>query len=162
AGPAAPNGGGTASPGTGTGKGNGHGGPAPPAAPPGEQPSGDFDHDPAPEQKEDTPLPIHVEYAGSSKLTRVVLKYKGAQMREWAHIDMSHVEGGNAYEATVPCGDVMRGTMRYWVQGVDKTNEPVAATGDPKHPFFVVIRDKITSEPPHLPGRDAPKSCEET
>ena len=159
AGAAPPNGGGTTT-GAGTGKGPGHGGA--PAEPTGEQPSGDFDHDPAQEQKEDTPLPIHVEYGGSAKLTRVVLKYKGAQMREWAHLDMTHVEGGNAYEATIPCGDVMRGTMRYWVQGFDKTNEPVAATGDPKHPFFVVIRDKITSEPPHLPGRDAPKSCEET
>ena len=161
AGAPGPNGGAATPAGGGTGKGNGHGGAASPPEPTGDQPSGDFDHDPAPEQKENTPLPIHVEYPGSAKLTKVVLKYKGAQMREWTHLDMNHTDG-NSYEATIPCADVTRGTMRYGVQGVDKTNEPVAATGDPKHPFFVMIRDKITSEPPHLPGRDAPKSCEET
>jgi hypothetical protein len=144
-----------------TGAAGAGGAPAKPPEPTGEQPSGDFEHDPAPEQKEDTPLPIHVEYAGNSKLERVVLKYKGAQMREWTRLELKHVEG-NGYEGVIPCADVTRGTMRYWVQAFDNTGEPVAATGDPKHPYYVIIRDKITSEPPHLPGKEAPHSCEET
>jgi hypothetical protein len=135
--------------------------PPPASEPTGEQPSGDFEHDPALEQRENTPLPVHVDYPGSGKLTRVVLKYKGAQMREWQRLELKKVEG-NGYEGAIPCADVTRGTMRYWVQGFDKTGEPVAATGDPRHPYYVVIRDKITSEPPHLPGKEAPKSCEET
>ena len=90
----------------------------------------------------------------------MLLKYKGAQMREWGHLDLKHVEG-NGYEATIPCGDVTRGTMHYWVQGFDKSGEPVAATGDPKHAYSVPIREKITTEPPHLPGKEAPHSCEE-
>lgn len=132
-----------------------------PTEPAAEQPTGDFEHDPAPEQKENTPLPVHVDYPGNSKLTRVVLKYKGAQMREWARLDLKHTEGTNSYEGTIPCADVTRGTMRYWVQGFDKTGEPVSATGDPKHPYYVLIRDKITTEPPHLPGQEPPRSCEE-
>lgn len=135
--------------------------PAPPPAPPAEQPTGDFDHDPAIEQREDTPLPIHVEYEGSSKLTQVVVKYKGAQMREWARIELKNV-GGNSYEGLIPCADVTRGMMRYWIQGFDKTGDPAAATGDPKHLFYVAIRDKITSEPPRLPGKPPPRSCEES
>jgi len=137
-------------------------GPALPPVPPADQPSGgDFDHDPAIEQKEDTPLPIHVEYGGNAKLAQVVIKYKGAQMRDWARVELKNV-GGNNYEGLIPCADVTRGMMRYWIQGFDKTGDPAAATGDPKHPFYVAIRDKITSEPPRLPGKEAPRSCEET
>jgi hypothetical protein len=154
-------GGAAAGPGAGAAAGAGAA-PAPPAEPVGEQPTGDFAHDPPLEQKEDTPLPIHVEYTGSSKLSRVVLKYKGAQMREWARIDLKRAESGGVWEGVIPCSDVGRGTMRYWVQGFDRTGEPVVASGDPKHPYYVPIRDKITSEPPHLPGKEAPKSCEET
>ncbi len=135
--------------------------PAPVPGPPAEQPKGEFDHDPAFEQKEDTPLPVHVEYQGKSKLTKVVLKYKGAQMRDWARVELTHV-GGNNYEGLIPCSDVTRGAMRYWIQGFDKTGDPVAATGDPKHTFYVPIRDKITSAPPHLAGKEPPRSCEET
>jgi hypothetical protein len=127
----------------------------------GEQPTGDFTHDPAFEQREDTPLPIHVEYQGTTKVTRVVVKYKSAQMRDWARVELKKV-GEGAWEGLIPCADVGRGTMRYWVQGFDRTGEPLLATGDPKHPYYVPIREKITSEPPHLPGKEAPKSCEET
>lgn len=134
--------------------------PATPPEPPLEQPTGDFEHDPAPEQKENTPLPVHVDYPGNAKIARVLLKYKGAQMRDWGHLELKHVEG-NGYEATIPCGDVTRGVMRYWVQGFDKGGEPVAATGDPKHAYGVPIREKITIEPPHLPGKEAPHSCDE-
>jgi hypothetical protein len=52
--------------------------------------------------------------------------------------------------------------MRYWIQGFDRTGEPVVASGDPKHPYYVPIRDKISGEPPHLPGKEPPKSCEES
>jgi hypothetical protein len=135
--------------------------PPPPPEPMGEQPQGDFTHDPAFEQREDTPLPIHVEYQGSSRVTRVVVKYKSAQMREWARVELKKV-GEGVWEGVIPCADVGRGTMRYWVQGFDRSGEPLIATGDPKHPYYVPIRDKITSEPPHLPGKEAPKSCEET
>jgi len=142
--------------------------PAPaPAQPPiviGEQPTGgDFAHDPPLEQRENTPLPIYAEYSGSLQLVQVVLKYKGAQMREWTRIEMRHAEGNpNGWEAVIPCGDVTRGVMRYWIQGFDKTRDPVAASGDPKHPFQVPIRDKITSEAPRLPGKEPPRSCEES
>ncbi len=139
-----------------------HAAPAgPPPGPLPDQPTGgDFDHDPAIEQKEDTPLPIHAEFVGNAKLDQVIVKYKGAQMRDWARVPLKNVSG-NVYEGLIPCADVTRGVMRYWIQGFDKTGDPAAATGDPKHPFSVAIRDKITSEPPRFPGKEAPHSCEE-
>jgi hypothetical protein len=136
-------------------------GAAAPSATPGEQPTGDFAHDPALEQREDTPLPIHVEYGGSSRIARVVVKYKGAQMRDWTRIELTRLEN-NRWEGLIPCIDVTRGTMRYWIQGFDETGEPIAATGDPKHPYYVAIRDKITSPPPHLPNKEPPRPCDET
>jgi hypothetical protein len=136
--------------------------PPQPPEPMGEQPTGDFAHDPAFEQKEDTPLPIHTEYSGNSRPAKVVVKYKGAQMREWQRIELKRVGDTDGWEGSIPCADVGRGTMRYWIQGFDRAGEPILASGDPKHPYYVPIRDKITSEPPHFPGKDAPKSCEET
>jgi hypothetical protein len=136
--------------------------PAPPPEPMGEQPTGDFAHDPAFEQKEDTPLPIHAEYSGSSRPAKVVVKYKGAQMREWQRIELQRVGDTDGWEGSIPCADVGRGTLRYWIQGFDRGGEPILASGDPKHPYYVPIRDKITSEPPHFPGKEAPRSCEET
>ncbi|MBV9950157.1 MAG: hypothetical protein JOZ69_25175, partial [Myxococcales bacterium] len=133
----------------------------PPAAPLGEQPSGgDFAHEPALEQRENTPLPIYAEYAGASPLAHVVVKYKGAQMREWLRVQM-HKEG-TGWAALIPCADVTRGVMHYWIQAFDRSGEPVAASGDPKHPFYVPIREKLTGEAPHLPGKEPPRPCDDT
>ena len=49
--------------------------------------------------------------------------------------------------------------MRYWVQGLGDGGDPVASSGDPKRPFAVSIKDEISTEPPHLPGKKAPQAC---
>jgi hypothetical protein len=131
--------------------------PAGKAPPPPEQPTGDFTHAPADEQKTRTPLPVYVEYGGSPPPARVVVKYKSARMSEWGHVDLKATDDG--WEGLIPCTDVTAGTMRYWIQGVDKGGDPVASSGDPKHPFTVPVRADISGDAPHLPGKAPPKRC---
>jgi len=123
----------------------------------GEQPAGDFTHTPAAEQKIKTPLPIYLEYPGDPPPARVVVKYKGGSMSEWGHVDLKRTDDG--WEGMIPCTDVARGTMRYWIQGVDREGEPVATSGDPRHPYTVAIRARISGEAPHLPDRPPPRTC---
>ena len=122
-------------------------------------PPGDFTHTPAAEQKVNTPLPVYAEISGV-QVSRVLVKYKGAGMKDWARVDMKRV--GQGWGALIPCTAVTAGAMRYWVQGFDSSGEPTASSGDPGHPFEVPIRTEISAEAPHLPGRAAPQSCDES
>jgi hypothetical protein len=125
----------------------------------GPQPSGDFAHTAVAEQKVNTPLPVYAEYPGTLQVARVIVKYKGATGADWSRVDLKR--SGNGWGGVIPCGDVTRGTMSYWIQGFDDGGDPVAASGDPKHPYTVPIKDDIAGEAPHLPGKPAPKSCSE-
>ena len=121
-------------------------------------PSGDFIHVAAAAQKANTPLPIYVEVpGGSADIARVVVKYKSGSMRDWARLELKHLGAG--WGGQIRCGDVTAGTLRYWVQGFDDGGDPVASSGDPKRPFAVAIKDEISTEPPHLPGKKAPETC---
>jgi hypothetical protein len=122
-----------------------------------QQPTGDFVHSPAPEQVVRTPLPVYVEYAGSTAVPQVVVKYKGAGMSAYKRVTLARK--GNGWGGLIPCADVALGIMRYYVQGFDAGGEPVLNSGDPKHPFVVPIRSKISTEPPNLPGEPKPVQC---
>ncbi len=124
-----------------------------------EQPSGDFTHTPPVEQKVATPLPLYVKAPADAKVARVIVKYKGPKMSDWARLDLKRM--GDGWAGMLPCADVTSGTMRYWVQGFDGGGDPVASSGDPKHPYTVPIRDEISADPPHLPGRPAPGVCQD-
>ncbi|MGH7298429.1 MAG: hypothetical protein ACRELB_26045 [Polyangiaceae bacterium] len=125
----------------------------------GPQPTGDFTHTPISEQRVNTPLPVYAEYPGTSTIARVVVKYRGASAADWSRVELKRM--GSGWGGQIPCGDVARGTMRYWIQGFDDGGDPIASSGDPKHPYTVPIRDDIASEAPHLPGKPAPKTCDE-
>jgi hypothetical protein len=122
----------------------------------GPQPKGDFAHTPAAEQQVDTPVPIYVE-GGGDTIARVVVKYKGAGMTSWKRIELKRLDAG--WGGLIPCADVQSGTLRYYVQGLDADGTPIATNGDVKHPYSVVIKEAISGEAPHLPGKSAPKSC---
>ncbi len=127
----------------------------------GAQPTGDFTHTPAPAQKANTPLPIYVELPSSEiEVSRVVVKYRTGSMSDWGRLDLKKM--GNGWGGQIPCGDVTVGTMRYWVQGFGAGGDPVVNSGDPKHPFLVGIKNEITTDAPHLPGKAPPRSCEES
>jgi hypothetical protein len=129
---------------------------AAPAAP-AEQPSGDFAHTPAAAQRVNTPLPLYAEYKGPAALARVVVKYRGTPSGEWRRIDL--VRTGDGWSGSIPCGDVVAGTMRYWLQGLDQSGDPVASSGEPNQPYTVPIKPEISGDEPHLPGRPPPRSC---
>ncbi|HLK39612.1 MAG TPA: hypothetical protein VKU41_22810 [Polyangiaceae bacterium] len=123
----------------------------------GAQPAGDFTHHPAPEQQANTPLPIYVQVPEDMNVVRVVVKYKGAQMDDWTRLELNKL--GRGWAGLIPCAHVTTGTIQYWIQGFDQGGEPVASSGDPKHPYTVPIRSEITAEAPHLPGKPAPAAC---
>ncbi|MGO9837388.1 MAG: DUF3570 domain-containing protein [Polyangiaceae bacterium] len=120
---------------------------------------GDFTHTPANEGRANTPVPVYVEYGGTEKIARVIVKYKGVQMEEWRRLDLKHLGGG--WGGLIPCGDVLPGPMRYYVQGFDEGGDAVSTSGDPKDPFIVPILDEFTGDAPHLPGLKPPRRCSE-
>ena len=124
----------------------------------GPAPQGDFTHTPPSEQKAGSPLPLYAEYPGGT-VARVVVKYKSPSAGDWSRMDLKKMGGG--WGGQLPCADVTKGTLRYWIQGFDEGGDPVASSGDPKHPFTVAIKDEISGEAPHLPGKAAPKACNE-
>jgi len=125
----------------------------------GPQPTGDFTHAAPAEQKVNTPLPVYVEYPGNSTVARVIVKYKGPRATDWQRANLARM--GSGWGGVIPCGDLSRGTLRYWIQGFDEGGDPIASSGDPKHPYTVPIRDDIAGEAPHLPGKSPPKTCGE-
>ncbi len=130
--------------------------PAPPT-PPAPPPPAAFAHAPATEQAADTPLPVYVE-GGPAGVARVVLEYgSAAASGAWKEVAFDRV--GTGWGAVVPCGDVGVGAVRYYVDGFDSGGAKVATAGDAEHPYEVPVKQAIASEPAHLPGQPAPRSC---
>ena len=122
-------------------------------------PSGDFGHTPPAMQAVRTPLPIFFEYSGRAKIATATLRYKGTGMREYKRIALSKMQGG--WGGVIPCADVARGVMRYYVQGASSDGSPVAGNGSARDPYSVPIRSKISGEAPSLPGSSPPTTCGE-
>ena len=119
-------------------------------------PEGDFEHVPEHEQTVDTPLPIYVE-ASVSGIAKVVVKYKVPGDSEFKRRTLPKFGGG--WGGTIPCQDVKRGLIRYFLQAFDSSGAPIANSGDVRRLYFVPIRWGISGEPPHLPGQSPPESC---
>jgi hypothetical protein len=125
----------------------------------GERRSASFAHTPALEQKAHTPLPVFFDHSGEARISRLVLKYRNDQSNDWSEIELQPMAGG--WGGLIPCASVTPGTIRYWAQAFDDGGAPYATSGDSKHPYAVPVRNEISAEPPHLPGRSAPRTCEE-
>jgi hypothetical protein len=123
------------------------------------QPSGDFDHTPAPAQKKDVPLPVYVEYRGSAHPASVVVRYAPSGTSEYRRTPLVRV--GHGWGAVIPCGAVKLGTLHYYFQGFDADGLPILDGGDKRHPYSVPIKQEIEGAKPHLPGRRAPTMCGE-
>ncbi len=122
--------------------------------------AGDFAHVPAGAQLVRTPLPIYVEYVGTEKLLRVVVKYRGTGMTDWKPLELRKMETG--YGGLIPCKDVGEGTMQYYVQGYGTSDDPVATSGGRNKPYNVPIKHEITGLGPSLPGQEPPRQCAES
>lgn len=123
-----------------------------------QQPSGDFKHTPPAAQAVRTPLPLYFEISGGNVATAAI-RYKGPGMREYKKLALSKV--GDGWGAMIPCGDVTRGVVRYYVQGFGADGSPVAGNGSAREPYFVPIRVKISGAAPSLPGSSPPSQCAE-
>ena len=122
----------------------------------GATPREELGHTPPAEQIVDTPLPLYVD-ATSDAVVRVAVEYKTESSSAWKTLDMARADTG--WGALIPCGDVTRGALRYYIQGLDEDNTPIATSGDPRHPHTVRVSDTISGEAPHLPGEPPPGSC---
>jgi hypothetical protein len=124
-----------------------------------QQPTGDFIHVPAAEQRVDTPLPVYVE-GGPNGVAHVIVRFKSSEdsdEAEWNHMDLSRVGAG--WGGVIPCSAVLGGTLRYYIQGYNKDMDPIANNGDAKNPYQVPIRDELAGSAPHLPNRAPPRAC---
>lgn len=119
-------------------------------------PSGDLEHVPEPEQLVDTPLPVYAEF-NTAGVARVVVKYRVPGQTEFRRRNLPRFGGG--WGGAIPCIDVRRGVIRYFLQAFDANGEPLGNTGDVKHLYNVPIRWAISSDPPHLPGKSPPEQC---
>jgi len=119
-------------------------------------PEGDLDHVPESEQAVDTPLPIYAE-TNISGVAKVVVKYRMGDEGEFTRRNLPRFGGG--WGGTIPCQDVKRGLLRYFIQAFDAEGVPIGNSGDVKHLYFVPIRWAIGGEPPHLPGQSPPEAC---
>ncbi len=119
-------------------------------------PEGDFEHVPESEQVVDTPLPVYAEISVPG-VAKVVVKYKVPGDPEFKRKTLPKFGGG--WGGLIPCADVKRGLIRYFLQAFDSEGAPIANSGDVRHLYFVPIRWGITGEPPHLPGQSPPDAC---
>lgn len=127
----------------------------------GDQPEGDFQHTPVPQQQVRTPIPIYVEYPGESQLVRVIARYKGFGMAEWKNVELTKM-GDNGWGGLIPCADVQQGLARYFLTGFDANNDPVATAGDRNNPYKVQVTNDKPADPPHLPNASPPAQCQDT
>ena len=132
----------------------------PPAATAG-QPTGDFVHEPAPEQQVRTPIPIYAEYSGEEALVKVIVRYKGFGMTDWKPLELRK-SGEKGWAGLLPCADVQQGTTQYYIQGFNAANDPVAVGGDRNNAYKVKVTTEKVADPPHLPGQPAPTQCADT
>lgn len=127
----------------------------------GEQPSGDFAHEPAAGQTIRTAVPIYAEYDGETPLVKVIARYKGFGMTDWKTVELKKM-GEKGWGGLLPCGDMQQGNTLYYLQGFDANNDPVATGGDRNHPYTVKVTREKVAEPPHLPGEPPPTQCADT
>ncbi|HEX7667007.1 MAG TPA: hypothetical protein VF407_20900 [Polyangiaceae bacterium] len=122
-------------------------------------PDGDFLIAPVTDQAQNTPIPIYVELASGDPPARVLVKYESDTMTGYLSIALAKMHNG--WGGTIPCNAATIGTVRWYVQGFDKDNEPILSSGDPKHPFVVRIGTSLAGKAPSLPGQPPPAQCDD-
>jgi hypothetical protein len=120
---------------------------------------GDFAHTAPAEQKANTPLPLYFT-GGGGDVEHLVVHYLPQGGASWKTVELAKQDKG--WGGVVPCVDVTVGYFRYYVQGQNGHRASSGSTGDAQHVFVVPIRDQISSDAPHLPGKAPPRSCSDT
>jgi hypothetical protein len=138
------------------------GGPAAAPAPAAKGPpaaGGDMVHTPAPEQTVLTPVPVYVELAEGVEAVKVIARYKAFGATDWKTIELRKI--GNGFGAEIPCQEVgsATGDLSYYVQATDGAGDVVSTSGSRNAPNKVAIKNEISGEAPHLPGKPASAQC---
>jgi len=138
----------------------GGGGPTPSKPPKsGAEVGGDMIHTPTAEQAVLTPVPIYVELPDGVNAAKVIARYKAFGTTDWKTIELRKM--GNGYGAEVPCQEVgsATGDLSYYVQATDASGDVVSTSGSRNAPNRVAIKNELTGEPPHLPGKPPSAQC---
>jgi hypothetical protein len=117
-------------------------------------------HTPPAEQAIHTPVPLYVEAAEDTPLSKITLRYKPFGAKQYKSLELKKV--GEGFGAEIPCEDVSTtGEIRYYFALTDENGDAVGTLGSTKEPFKVTIKREIESEPPTLPGMKPPDQCKE-
>ena len=81
-------------------------------------------------------------------------------MTEWKTLDLKKMDEG--FGAMIPCKDVSLGLLKYYIQGFNGQNDPVAKSGARNKPFTVAVTQQISGEAASLPDQDPPEQCADT
>ncbi len=132
-----------------------------PSKPSGAAPvvGGDMTHTPPPEQAILTPVPIYAELPDGVTAVKVIARYKAFGTTEWKTIELRKV--GNGYGAEVPCQEIgsTTGDLNYYLQATDASGDVVSTSGSRNAPNKVAIKNELSGDAPHLPGKPAPSQC---
>jgi hypothetical protein len=120
---------------------------------------GDMTHTPPPEQAILTPVPLFVELPDGVTAVKVIARYKAFGTTDWKTIELRKM--GNGYGAEVPCLEIgsTTGDLSYYLQATDASGDVVSTSGSRNAPNKVAIKNELSGEPPHLPGKPPPSQC---
>lgn len=119
---------------------------------------GSLEHDPHPEQRINTPVPIHVVAPEKPKVSRVIVRYVGTGKSETEEKELD--KAGKAYRGNIPCeATVEEGTLKYWIVAENKKGDVVGSAGSEDAPLSTEIKKAIEGKAPRWPGFAPPESC---
>jgi hypothetical protein len=129
------------------------------AAPGGGGAPEEMQHTPAAEQTVLTPVPIFVVMPEGVTPAKVQVRYKPFGATDWKTLELKKMKNG--YGAEIPCLDIgsETGDLKYYVQAIDTNGDVVATSGSRNNPIRVPIKNELSGEPPHLPGRPPAAQC---
>lgn len=132
----------------------------PPAGPPPQ--SDEIEHTPPTEQSVLTPVPIHVSLPDGVSVGTVRVRYRPFGSNNWKSIDLDKSSRG--YSGYIPCLDVgsATGDLTYYIEVLDDDDKAVASSGSQGEPHRVAIKNELSGESPHLPGKPAPAQCQDS
>jgi hypothetical protein len=130
-----------------------------PAGPPPQ--SDEIEHTPPTEQAVLTPVPIHVSLPEGVAVGTVRVRYRPFGGSNWKTIDLD--KSARGYGGYIPCLDVgsATGDLSYYIEVLDGDDKVVATSGSEGEPHRVAIKNELSGESPHLPGKPAPAQCQD-
>lgn len=104
------------------------------------------------------PIPVYVEAPQGVTLSRVVVRYRPPNQKDWKEIALNKLENG--FGGYIPCSAVENaGEVSYFVTAFDTNLDRVASAGSGEEPRKVRLKPSISGAQPSLPGAVPPEAC---